>query len=102
MSDKKSNQPLLNKIKENKLALERLKSETSRLLDEFGISLEMSQTFLDNPDHFSPNVWDELQNEKKLLEDQLQQDMKNIKDPEKLKQTFSERAQVQQHWLFVR
>lgn len=102
MTNQQDTQQLLNKIKENALAIERLKNETDRLLNDFGIPLEHCQTFLTNPNNFSPAVWEELQRQRKILDDQLQKDLVNIKDPAKLKQTFSEKAQIQQHWLFVR
>jgi hypothetical protein len=90
------------KMKELSLALERLNQEYQQLLDELASTPEQIKDYLENSDNFTPPIWEMLQNEKKKLDDQLNLELSLVRDPLKLKKTFSEKGSIQNHWLFVR
>lgn len=81
---------------------EQLSREYQQLLEELGLTSEQLQTYIENPKNFTPAFWQQLQNEKERLDEQLNIELSNFPDPFKTKKSFSERGAVQQHWLFVR
>lgn len=90
------------KMKELSLALERLNQEYHQLLEELASTPEQIKDYLENSENFTPPIWEMLQNEKKKLDDQLNLELSRVRDPLKLKKTFSENGSIQNHWLFVR
>jgi len=90
------------KLKELFLHLQRLDREYQTLLKELDTTPEQLQAFAENPDNFSPALWEELQNAKKELEEKLKLKLDNVCDANKTKKTLSEKGKVQKHWLFVR
>ena len=90
------------KLHEISVSMKRLDREYQQLLDGIELSPLQLKEFVENPKNFSPPIWEQLQNEKKMLDEKLNLELNNIPDMLKTQKTFSERAAVQQHWLFVR
>ena len=90
------------KLIELSIHIQRLDREYQQLLDELALTPEQIKEFAENPKNFSPPIWEQLQNEKKLAEEKLNLALNNVRDANNTKKTFSEKGKVQQHWLFVR
>jgi hypothetical protein len=95
-------QKLFLKIKQNGLAVERAEMELAKLLEMLDTSLEDAHSSVNDPSLFSTEEWEALQQHKKEIDENLSAKMKNIRDPVKQQKKFSERGQIQPHWLFVR
>lgn len=83
------------------IRIDALEREAKVLLDELQVTPEQVTTFMANPDNFTPENWDELQEQRKTLEDKLKRDIDNIRNPSKTKKAQADRH-VQRHWLFVK
>ncbi len=83
------------------IRLDALDREVKVLLDELQVTPEQVSTFLANQDNFTPENWQELQDQRKTLDDKLKRDMENIRNPSKAKKTQADRH-VQRHWLYVK
>jgi hypothetical protein len=90
------------KLNELSIILKRLDREYQELLKELSSTPEQLKEYVANPDHFDPPIWEQLQNEKKIWDEKLNLELNSVPDPLKTKKTVSERASIQQHWLFVR
>jgi hypothetical protein len=90
------------KLNELSIRLKRLDEEYQQLLKEWGLTAEELKNHVENPENFDPSIWEELQKEKKKLDEKLNLELNSVSDPLKTKQAFSERGSIQQHWLFVR
>jgi hypothetical protein len=90
------------KINKADIMLEQLEHDFSQLMQELNLTVEDAHQYIANPSNFTPEIWEELQNQKKQLDEKLQLELKNIKNPLKIKKSFSERGTIQPHWLFVR
>lgn len=90
------------KMKEISISLERLDRDYQKIFKELALTPEQLQTYMENPENFTPPIWEELQNEKKKLDEGLNLELTRVRDPKKLKKTYSENGSIQQHWLFVR
>jgi hypothetical protein len=90
------------KINELSINMEKLDRDYETILKESGLNFEQIKNYVDNPDNFSQPIWQRLHVEKQKLSLKLDLALENIKDPSKLKRTFSERGKIQSHWIFVR
>src|SRR5437016_125699 len=88
------------KMKELTIEMERLEREYQQMLKEFGLSSEQLKEFAENSENFSPPIWEQLQKEKKQLDEKLDLSLNNIRDPAKAKKALSEKGTVQPHWIF--
>lgn len=82
--------------------LEKLDRDYQYLLNEIGLTPEQIQTYINNQNNFSSSVWETLQTQRKTLDEKLDLTLKGIPNANETKKTFSEKASIQQHWLFVR
>lgn len=90
------------KLNELSIRLKRLDDEYQQLLKEWGLTTEELKNHVENPENFDPPIWEELQKEKKKLDEKLNLELNSVSDPLKTKKAFSEQGNIQQHWLFVR
>lgn len=90
------------KMQELTIGMEKLELDYQNLLEDLGLTSEQLQDYATNPDNFSQPIWEQLQNEKKLLDEKLNLNLKNIRDPLKVKKTMADSSHIQQHWIFVR
>lgn len=92
----------LSKIKELVIQLEKLENDEKEFLREFNITEEEISSYLDKKENFSEEEWQELAQQKKLLDDKLKNSLAAIRDPRKAKRSYSSLQNVQRHWLHVR
>lgn len=78
-----------------------LDQHTKELLNELKVSPEQLTTFISDENAFTPENWQTLQEEKRKLEEKLSTELKNIRNPLKIKKTLSEQRS-NQTWLFVK
>lgn len=89
-------------LREISINLEKLDREYHELMTELNLEPHHIKNYIEEPSNFSEPIWELLKNEQKKLDAKLDLSLKSIKDPIKLKKTFSERGSVQPHWIFVR
>lgn len=80
---------------------ETLDEQVKAFFAELNLTPQQLHAFVDNPDNFSKENWEAMQQQKQKLDAKLQLDLQNIRDPLKTKKTYANRK-VDQHWLFVR
>jgi DNA-binding transcriptional MerR regulator len=90
------------KMKELSIEMGKLELEHQKLMKNLGLTPEEIQAFASNESNYSPPIWEQLQQEKKQLDEKLNLSLNNIRDPNKVKKTLSETASIQSHWIFVR
>lgn len=90
------------KLKELSFHMQRLNRDYQQLLNDLALTPEQLKEFVEDPNNFSPLIWEQLQNEKKKLDEWLNLELNNVHDANKAKTVYSEKGKVQQHWLFVR
>lgn len=91
----------LNQTRLLELQMEAQDKEIAEFLREMKVTPKQLANFVENPDNFTPENWEELQKQRKLLDEKLNKDLKNISNPLKTKKAYKER-QVDPRWLFVR
>lgn len=90
------------KLLELSIIMKRLDREYQKLMEELSCTPEQLKAYVENSENFSPPIWEQLQKEKKMLDEKLNLELSCVPDLAKTKKTISERGTVQQHWLFVR
>ena len=90
------------KLAELLIRLEQIQQQHHEIINDLNATPEDLIAFSQNRDNFSAETWEQLQEEKKQIEQWLHLQLSNVRDPCKAKKATDERAAVQQHWLFVR
>ncbi len=90
------------KLKELLILSEKLDNNYQKLLDDLSISEDQLINFIDNPENFTENEWNDLQAEKETMEKMLDLQLSQVKDPNENKKKYSQRKRVQSNWIFVR
>lgn len=83
------------------IRMETLNREVNDLFADLKATPEQINQFISNKANFSEEEWTELHNQRKALEEKLQREMDNIRNPQRLKKVYEERH-VGNTWLFVR
>jgi len=83
------------------IRIDSLDREIKGLLSELNISPEKLSTFVANQENFTEENWQELQKQRQLLDEKLNKELSNVRDPRKVKKNHEDRN-IQRHWLFVR
>ncbi len=78
-----------------------LDREVKGLMSELNVTPEQLTQFVENADNFTPENWEELQKQRQALDDKLQRELENVRDPSKAKKRQADRH-VAPHWLFVK
>lgn len=89
------------KVQELAIRLENIEREVSELMNELKVTSEQVTIFINDQNNFTSENWQELQNQRQILEEKLQREIANIRDPQKMKKKQAERN-IGQHWLYVR
>lgn len=89
------------KIRELSIRLEKLDSDVSEFMAELEVTPEQLSSFISHKANFTDNNWDQLQKHKKQLDEKLDVDIKNVRNPHKTKKALDS-LHVQRHWLHVR
>jgi len=91
----------VNKAKELSIRNESLDKQVQDLLEEIQVTPEQLTVFVENEQNFTEKNWEELQKHRSELDEKLQRELANIRDPLKAKQKQAQ-LKVGPHWLFVR
>lgn len=89
------------RLNEIKIQLEKMDAEYENFLNNFGPFLPSSED-LKNEENFTPQEWEELQKEKSQLEDLLNLELSQLKNPEETEKTRKEQGEISPHWLYIR
>ncbi|MFI5343428.1 MAG: hypothetical protein ACHQUC_04320 [Chlamydiales bacterium] len=90
------------KLKEFSITSEKIDRECKSLLQDLSLTPQQLKEYMENPDNFTPALWESLQNEKKKMEEMLKLQMSVVQDPKKTKKKYADRGRIKQNWLFVR
>jgi chromosome segregation ATPase len=90
------------RVKEILEEVEKTSAELDLILEELEATPGDLEEFFADPLRFSALEWEEIESEKKKLDEHLDCEMDNVRDPAKVRKKFAENGHVQQHWLFVR
>jgi hypothetical protein len=90
------------KMKELSIQMEKIKNDYQQLLEELSLTPQQISHHINNPENFSPPIWEKIQKEKAHLDEKLNLELSQIKDPLKNEKGYLEQATIKQHWLFVR
>lgn len=88
-------------IKENSIQQEALDKEVQELLKELKVTPQQIAAFISAKENFTMENWEELQEQRKILDEKLSRSLNHIPDPLKTRKTQAERN-VGRHWLFVK
>lgn len=89
------------KIKEICIQTEKLETDIKNYFNENNINPIEVALYLENKENFSDDEWEFIQETRKKLDEKLNLNLSNIKDPVKAKKSYNDRL-VQPNWLFVR
>ena len=89
-------------MQELMIRIDSLDREVKTLLDELQITPEQVSHFVSSATNFTSENWEELQNQRKLLDEKLAMELSNIKNPTKTKEALQSQKNVARHWIFVR
>lgn len=89
------------KLRELAIRLESLDSEIHGFLNELNVTPEQLSAFVSCKDNFTDDNWEELQQQKMKLDQKLDVEIKNVRDPLKSKKALAS-LNVARHWLHVR
>jgi hypothetical protein len=85
---------LLNRAKE-------LEKDEEKLFSELNVTPEQVSSFIAKPENFTVENWEKIKEEKKQLDQKLDRELKNIKNPLKTKKTYKDSV-IDNRWLFVK
>lgn len=89
------------KMKELEIRNSKLDRDSVDLLTQLKVSAEQLTQFIDDKENFSEKNWEQLRKKRNELEQKLDTELKNVRNPKKTLKTLKERN-VDHHWLFVR
>lgn len=89
------------KIQELAIRLEKLDLDINGFLKEMEVTPEQLTTFISQKENFTEDNWKELQEQKKKLDEKLDLELRNIRNPLKTKSALAS-LNVGRHWLHVR
>lgn len=78
-----------------------IEAESAVFFETIDVTPEEVDNFVKNRDNFSDKEWEELKKQERQLQEILQREINNIRDPEKAKRHYKERD-IRPGWLFVR
>lgn len=89
-------------LQELLIRIDGLDRQVKAFMDELEITPTQISEFVNNRENFTPENWEELENQRKMLDEKLDLELRNIRNPKHTQKNFSAQAGVQQHWIFVR
>ena len=89
-------------LQELLIRIDGLDRQVKAFMDEIDICPQQVSSYVNNPDNFTQENWEQLENQRKKLDEKLNVELRNIRNPKNAKREYSARAGVQQHWIFVR
>lgn len=89
------------KLQELLIQIENLDQASDKFLEELNVTEDQLTQFISNRHHFDEDTWATLSEQKKILDDKIETQLKSIHNPLKTKKTYKERR-IQNHWLYVK
>lgn len=89
-------------LQELLIRIDSLDREVKKLLEELNITPEQVSQFVSLKDNFTQENWEQLQQQRKMLDEKLDLELRSIRDPQKTKNTFQENKNIARHWIFVK
>lgn len=89
------------KLREMSIRLEKLDRDIANFLHEMEVTPEQLTAFISKKEHFTEGNWEELQKHKKQLDEKLEVELKNVRNPLKAKKALAS-LNVNRHWLYVK
>lgn len=83
------------------IQLESLDRQVDDFLGKFNVSLEKINMFIEAKENFTDESWVQLSEQKKALEEKLQREIANIRNPTKTKKALAS-LHIKRHWIPVR
>lgn len=99
MDNKKNSEQ---KMKELVIHMEQLERNYHMLLEEVGTTAEDLKKYASDPENFSKPIWELLEQEKEKMHQELQMQMDNLPDPDKLTKSRFSHKEIRPHWILVR
>lgn len=79
-----------------------LDKKESALFQELDINPDQIDKVFSNPEYFTEEAWAEVQKQLSEHDQKMSLMLTHKRDRNRLRKTYSERSQVERHWLFVR
>ena len=89
------------KIQELTLRIEACDRQEQELFNELEMTPEQLTAFVQNKENFTEKNWDKIQKQRQERDENLDRDLKNIRNPRKSKQAFEERN-INPQWIYVK
>lgn len=83
------------------IRIENLDREVEEFLTELQVTPEQLSALMEKKEKFTEGNWQELIRQKQELDDKLNRELNNIRNPLSAKKTYDERR-IGNNWLFVR
>lgn len=90
------------KIAVLKMRLERYEKGLQEFFENVNVTPRELTDYLQTAANFEPEVWAHLEAFRAELDEKLQKELQNIRNPAKTSQTYAERKDIRQHWLYVK
>lgn len=79
-----------------------LDAQEAQLFAELQVKPEQVSAYLKDPQNFTEDEWALIQQQMAEYDQRIGHMLNQKRDCAKLRRSYSERSQVQQHWLYVR
>ena len=89
-------------LNELSIQIERFRQEHQELMHELGLTTEELEEFAESRENFPEFLGEDLQREKKQINERLDLAFNQLNNMNKTQSTISEKGKIQQHWMFVR
>lgn len=93
---------LENKLRHIEIDLDANERESNELLSQLDLTQEEIGRYLENPEHFQPEEWQFIQDQKQELEEKLSKALSQVKAPADVAKSRASQRFIQRDWLFVR
>ncbi len=99
--DEETHEQLFQKVDQLLKRDREMRAEIELKFTELGLTPEELEKFLSNPDHFTSEEWQEMEEARKELDIRLERSLANIPNPEKTKKAYRSRR-IRENWIPVR
>lgn len=89
-------------LQELLIRIDGLDRQVKAFMDELQVTPQQINVFVNDPKNFTKENWDELERQRKMLDEKLDLELRHIRDPKTVKKNLEIQKEVQRHWIFVR
>lgn len=90
------------RLKELAQLSQKIERDYQEMMKDLGLTPEELSKYFENRENFTQETWEQMEAEKKILDERLNLELDSLADPGKTKRSLSEKGRIMQHWLFVR